>query len=719
MKNTYKTLLFIQLTLLAIFSLLIANTFTKNKILYKDTSSISIMSKINPTFDHSTEEKTTILEKNAKANGIMLTKIVWISEKELNLLTNDFTLNGYLDLDNQTELSTQEYLSNQGNTDSTAFDWIDNNMTIRIYPLDELHSLGVEGEYFVRSHNKSNIRNFMEDMNAESDLNIDQIDFNPLSDLQILKALFTQPILLAALIITIVSLMCSLIFLYIQSSKKIAIQVLSGYSKIQLGISLLKHSLKTVLFSILTSGVIGYLYMRYILKSFVLYKAFSGIYLVGLLSIVAIILFITAFWVWNFNRKNVIYEYIKEKRTYGLLITVSKIFQLVFLFLFPYLLVTTMNTVTSLHEFEEANSNWEDTQNIYSTSVQYVTSDYMEKRPYEEKIKTFYQENMDVFSIIDVSNYDHLSSGTPLYEANTTSKSDELISPDGRSITINATYLQWNSIYDKDGIKVNRSTIADNENSFTLLIPEKLRARTEKIKSKFYEEFIFRTYTIPHDIYEEDVERVEPEFNIIYVKDGQSYLTNNSSIEGDRDNLVIDPIVIVDTGNVDASQYRAWFSSSVFFKKAEGKTGYETIYPLLSSNGVADLIQIVTPIYNQRAKEIQENKEELYAYSSLMVFLLLSCFLCFYYFICSIFDKDQNKSRIRLYAGYSKFEIYVRMYFLWIALDLIVITTASIFFGLGAIPTLLFLLSMFILEILMVWILSMSNRMENKYDHFA
>ena len=409
MKKTYKILLFIQLTLLAIFSLFIANTFTKNKILYKDTNSISIMSKIDLTFNHSTEEKTTILKENAKANDIMLTKIVWVSEKELNLFTNDFTLNGYLDINPQIELSGQEYLSNQESTNSPTFNWIDNNMTIRIYSLDELSSLGVEGQYFVRSNHTSNIRKFMEDMNTESDLSIDQIDFNPLSEWQILKALFTQPILIAALIITVVSLICSLIFLYIQSSKKIAIQVLSGYSKMQLGTNLLKKSLKTILFSMLTSGIIGYLYMCYLLKSFALYRAFSIIYLVGLLLILILIGFITVFWIWSFNRKNLVYEYIKEKKAYGLLITVSKIFQLVFLFLFPYLLLTTMNTISSLRAFEQANSNWKDTQNIYSTSVQYVTSDYMEKRPYEEKIKMFYRKNSDMFSLIDVSNYDHLS----------------------------------------------------------------------------------------------------------------------------------------------------------------------------------------------------------------------------------------------------------------------------------------------------------------------
>ena len=261
--------------------------------------------------------------------------------------------------------------------------------------------------------------------------------------------------------------------------------------------------------------------------------------------------------------------------------------------------------------------------------------------------------------------------------------------------------------------------IADTENSFNLLIPEKLEKHTKEIKNKFREDFIFKTYTIPHDIYEEDVEMVEPIFNIIYIKNGQRYLTNDSSIEGDKDNLVIDPIVIVDTGNVDASQYRSWFSSSIFFKKAEEKTGYETIYPLLSSNGVADLIQIVTPIYNQRANAIQENKEELSAYISLIVFLLLSCLLCFYYFIRSIFDKDRNKSMIRFYAGYSKFEIYTRMYFLWIGLDLVVVTTASILIGLGAIPTLLLLLSTTASEILMVWILSSSNGMGKNNDYFT
>lgn len=719
MKKTYKILLFIQLILLAIFSLIIANTFTKNKILYKNTSSISIINKQNATFNYPIDKQIKILEENAQINKITLTKIVWISDNEMNLFTNDLTLNGFLDSSFSTELSSQHHFSNRGNTGLKKFDWIDNNETIRIYSLSSLNSLGIEGEYFIRNSEGQKLNNFMKSMSDETDLTITQNNYKSLSELQILNALFTQPILLATCLVTMLSLACALVFLYIQSSKKMAIQVLTGYSKGQLLRSLFKDSIKTLLFSILLSGILGFFYMYLKFKSLILYEIFFYVYLLGFFLIISVIMLITMIWIWYFHRKKNIYEFVKEKKQYDLLIITSKTFQLLFLFFFPFLLFTTISTLTSLNEFEKANSDWSETQGIYATSVQYVTSSYMERRPYEERIKEFYVKEIEFFSVLDASNYDVLSRGIPLYEANTRSKIDQLTSPDGRRITINPTYLSWNPIYDEGGERVDKSLLLFTENALNILIPDNLSEYTEEIKKSYSEDFLFQTYTIPHDIYEESPSLTSPEINIIYIKNGHNYLTNNSQIMGDENNTIIDPVVVVDTGNLDASQYLAWFSSSVFFKKEIGKTGYETIYPLLSKSNMTDLIQIVIPIYDQRAQEIKENREDLLAYFILILFLFIACILCFYYFMYSIFDKNRKKLFIKFYAGYSKGDIYASMYILWIVLDVLVVLLSSIFFDLGQIQTTVLVTLVIFVEINMILIMSKMNRMENMDDYFT
>lgn len=713
MQKTYKILLFIQLILLGIFSLTVSNTFVRNKVLYKDTSSISITNKSNSSFNYSIDKEIKILEENAKKNEITLTKIVWVSDNEINLFTNDPTLNGFLDNRFSTNLSSSEYFSNQENMGLKNFDWIDNNEIISIYSLDSLNSQGIEGEYFVRISEKQKLNRFTKSISDKTDLTITQNNYDSLSELQILNTLFTNPILLATCMIVMLSLICALIFLYIQFSKKIAIQMLSGYSKVQLLGSLFKNSVKPILFSTILNGVFGFIYMHFKLDSLIIYKVFFSIYFIGLFLLVLVILIVTMIFVVIFNWKNDIYEFVKEKKRYRLLTITSKIFQLLFLFVFPFLLFTTINTLTTLKGFEKANSNWNETQDIYATSVQYMTSSYMERRPYEERVKEFYIKEIDFFSILDASNYDFLSQGTPLYEANTNSEIEQLTSPDGKRITMNPTYLKWNPIYNKEGRRVNESHLLFTENTLNVLVPERLSEYTEEIKNSYLEDFLFQTYTIPHDIYEENTSLMNPEINIIYIKDGQSFLTNNSKIMGDENNTIIDPVIVVDTGNLDASQYFSWFSSSVFFKKEMGQTGYETIEPILYKNNMKDLIQIVTPIYDQRAQEIKKNRQDLLSYFVLILALILAYLLCFYYFIHSIFAKNEKKIFIMFSTGYSKKQIYGPMYIYWILLDLFVLLLASFFLGLGLLKMIGLVIVVFVIEVWMIWMMTKVNRMEN------
>ncbi len=711
MKKTYQVILFILITLIAFSSFFIANTFIKNKILYKNTISISILHDKNFSNSLSIEQQIKKLEEVSKYNKVELTKIIWNSADELSLYTNDFSLNNWLDTSDY-DMKTKKYLSND-EKEKVRFDWIDNREEVKIFMLNGLENVGISGEYFIRIQPETNLNFFSDQLNSEIGLKLLVNDYNALSEFQILKALFSEPILLIAIGILFLILVCSLLFLYIQLSRKIALQVLSGYSYLNVTHDLFNISFRTILMSLLISIVLSMLYMKAVLRSFAIFSNFIFIYIVGVALITISLLIISIFWIWRFWKKNNIYEYLKNKKKFEPLIIMSKVFQLLFLTLLPIVFINSKSIINDLNDFEKANTNWSQTQNIYTTSVQYISDSYMERRPYEQKLKKFYIENYNDLTLIDASNYEKLSNGTPLYVANTDSSINELISPYGRSIYVNLPYLKWNPILDMAGQKINKKDIHFKENSLNLLVPKKLEKYVNDIKEHYTEEFIFRTYEISHDIYEENSKKQLPEINIIIVQNNQNYFTYASNNLGDKNNIVIDPIAVVDTGNLDASQYLAWLSTSIFFEKKKDKTGIETILPLVTKSNVNELIQIVTPIYDQRAKEIDTNNKKLQLYYFFSVLIIISFLLCTYYFSCALYEKNIKKILLKIYSGYSRLEIYMPLYILWGIIDVLTFVLASFFSNFSS--GLTFSIYIIFSQILIIYLL---YNLEENNDYF-
>ena len=428
MKKNYNVIVFLFLLFSSILSLFIAVTFQENHLLYSGTEKLIIKSGTDFLENQSLENKIEVLEQAAKESQLPLMKISRSSNDELTIYTNDDSLGGKI-----------KYKKNQSAKSKSNhegwFDWVDNRKAVRMMSLRELINIGVDGEYyFVRAN--SDMFHFKEELKNKTDLIVEEDSFNPLSEFQVLKAIFSNPALLTGSLVLLLSLIGCLLFLSVGESKKTAIQLFSGYSKLDATLNLLIPKVKIIFLL----GVIFYF---------------------------------------------TVYLY--------MLLILTKLFQLLFLVCFPFLLSMTFNNIQKFHSYVKSNENWNETKNVYRLSQQYITNDVLEKRPYEIKLKNFYLKEMDNLALLDVSNYDFLySTGGSMYEANTHGKVDELTSVHGKSIVINPTYLSWHNVLDSDGKKIDKDDINRTENIFTILIPKNLKKYESLIKKSYTEYFLFQ-----------------------------------------------------------------------------------------------------------------------------------------------------------------------------------------------------------------------------------
>lgn len=708
MKKNYNVIVFLFLLFSSILSLFIAVTFQENHLLYGGTEKLIIKSGTDFLENQSLENKIEVLEQAAKESQLPLMKISRSSNDELTIYTNDDSLGGKI-----------KYKKNQSAKSKSNhegwFDWVDNRKAVRMMSLRELINIGVDGEYyFVRAN--SDMFHFKEELKNKTDLIVEEDSFNPLSEFQVLKAIFSNPALLTGSLVLLLSLIGCLLFLSVGESKKTAIQLFSGYSKLDATLNLLIPKVKIIFLLGVIFYFTVYLYMLLIFKSILSFPLFSLVYVTIILSVLLLLFIISSIWINIFYKNKQVYQIVNNKKNYSLLLILTKLFQLLFLVCFPFLLSMTFNNIQKFHSYVKSNENWNETKNVYRLSQQYITNDVLEKRPYEIKLKNFYLKEMDNLALLDVSNYDFLySTGGPMYEANTHGKVDELTSVHGKSIVINPTYLSWHNVLDSDGKKIDKDDINRTENIFTILIPKNLKKYESLIKKSYTEYFLFQRAEVPK-YYGEDGDTEVPRINIIYLREGQKYLTNDNEIKGDSNNLIVNPVVYVDTGQLDASEYSHWISSCIFFKGEKGLPGYETIQPLLIKNNVSDLIQLVTPIYNERAEEIQNTKETMILEIFLLVLLINSYLLCNYSFITALFDKNKAIIFNQIYHGFSFFEIVTRISYASVILDIFITIIACLFANISFFFATLVVTSLFLSDMLGILMISKNKWGDLQHD---
>ncbi|MFV0557681.1 MAG: DUF1430 domain-containing protein [Enterococcus sp.] len=634
-------------------------------LLYKDTTKISILMPETPKIVDP-ELQENFLEETAQKYNVNLAKYIYSDDEHLTIYSTSKNMNDQLHVihDKETITSNKDFI------------WDGSNIQIKINNFSNITETGIDGVYYVHNLEDQNVDRFVSEL--ASGLGEIKQENSKTYYLRVIaeNILGNYTLVVVFLLFFLVNL--SLFFMYLlKSTKKITILKLAGFSNW----STIKHLLKEpFVFSIVSSSIA----LMSVIASYSLFR--GGFYNAKNFTLVVIANLLICLLFWSLmtstivasSKKWKINNRIKGQNRQVLGLIFNQLLKVSIVIAILMMAIVGISKYKELQAYETKQHYWEKTENIYATQLRFITNNPEEYRPYEKKLKKFYLdavENKGLF-LIDTKNFEKLETiNQYVYEANTKNKLEQFISPRGRSIDINLNYLKYNPVYKPNGDKVTEADIVFDENVWNVLVPEGLKKYEEQLKSNFLDYFSFKKYLFNDKM---KGSKNGLKIHIVYVKDKQTYFSYNPAI--DSDNLKISlATAIVDTGNVDESEYGSWLSNSTFVK-AKDEDGYSYLLPTIKRNHVQSNIQNTIAIYNFQAQEIQNLKyllNTLYLLSGLLVILLGFT----YYNSIKLYD-EKNKKRIAIQElfGYTTILIYKNYFIFQLILGIVLIAVVGAFY---------------------------------------
>ncbi|MGL9793325.1 ABC transporter permease [Enterococcus sp. DIV1283b] len=652
-----------QLILTVFIFLSVINQLELNKLLYKDKEKITILVESNSMLREPQQQADFIIE-TANNNQIEIFKYIFSSDSDLKIYTNQTMKNGFTTLGNPNESSTDTLKSRKD------FVWTNSKIDLELKKFADIPETGISGVYYIQGNTQKQIHAFLRDINK---LGTIQTDNNDSYNLNVRKEFFDKYLLILVWFLLLVVNLAILIQFLIKQTKKITLFKLFGWSIQDTLSSFTIPIIRVLLLSLSTVSLIIVPYF------FIHYKGMPFIISFFSLSLLTTLLLITLYSICIYLSIKLIYRSNHPNNLKG---NNYSSFGIAFNLFCKLAVATTIIILGTsllkeqqvLVQHQNQNVYWEKTKNIYATQLRFITNDPDEYRPYEKNLKNFFNEatNKKGLFLINSSNYEKLSNGKPLYEMNTHSDIEQLTSPAGKSIIINKNYFAHSPIIDTQG-KSPIDKIIYSPNHLNLLVPDFLNKFEKEIESQYLEYFSFlRRATSASS------EPINAKINIIYVKSHQKYFTYNPHIDK-RDFTIVDPISIVDTGNLDASFYAAWLTTSSFVQ-TEKKDGFNYLLPTIIKTNTLPSIQNTISIYNFRAEELNTKKALIYTIRILLICLTVIQIFNVFSSYQLIVEKYRYSLHIKRLFGYSFIKLFTPIVMPIILLDIILVSVLFILY---------------------------------------
>ncbi|EOL49033.1 hypothetical protein [Enterococcus caccae] len=670
MKKICIFLLGIEMMLISLLLLNVSNNLSRNELFYKGNSKISLLLKQDKEKITSSEQQVDFIENLATKYNVSFYKYIFKNEQDITIYATDPTkdqqlilIKGHLPAKQSREKITSFPDSSKDTVGQ--FLWTNNNQRLTVKSFSTITETGIDGIYYINSTDTKKIVPIISELQQKLGDVEQYASFNQQHILLI--NLFANPILFISILVVLIVNLFVYSYYVIQNNKKLAIYQLNGLPSI----SKLGMLLKPILYSMIIFNALIYIgtffYQRLIYGGFYANLFFlQGLLIVS--SVLLLLFFSTATFILFIQKRKInLPDSLNGRKPLGLMIFLNNVIKVFFIVVILLAISQTIKSTNSLSIELASEKNWEKTQDIYATELRFITQDTDKYRPYELKLKNFYEvaEKKGLF-LIDATNYEKLSDGRYLYDANTNTLHEQLISAGGRSVTINTNYLTHNPIKKENNKPVSDKDMIRKKNTLNLLIPVKLKQYEKDIIANYLEDFQFKKNVIDSVSQKEDLSS-----NIIYVKNNQNYFTFNPTIEAKNQHSILDPIAIVDTNNVDASFYSSWLTRSVLFE-APNTDGYSYLLPSIKETDNLASVQSVKSIYNEKAETINNLKEKIFylkvSIAILFAVLTLNCIS----FFSAYFEKNKHTFAIQRVFGYSYAKILVRFVAVTIFIDLFV-----------------------------------------------
>lgn len=246
-------------------------------------------------------------------------------------------------------------------------------------------------------------------------------------------------------------------------------------------------------------------------------------------------------------------------------------------------------------------------QNLYTTQVQYTGEDdpvqYLEIAARSARLLAELEDKSGAF-VADFYNYQSMDdNGTPLYTMNGLQYPVE-IDPNGMCIRVSRNYFKHNPIETADGQDVTEQFVYDDL-TLNVLVPEKYRDMEDDIIAAYRDRFYFEKVEAENAYNKDaglsarlDIPKEDLNIHIIYVRDGQKYLSFRKDCAQQTECQVEDPVVQVYTANIHCNYAHSFMTQWVYFPSDAGDTAgaYQEIFPIVQACGAKKSVQKVVSL---------------------------------------------------------------------------------------------------------------------------
>lgn len=619
-----------------------------NGLLYKDKQRFSLLANESSEEDLLLKQRDRLIEQGQK-HGVQINKYIFANDNEVTIYTTDLTLGG--------KIKTQSASSKKGLESKEDFLWSNSPIKITIKPFSDVTATGISGVYYVQGKKLNALNHFYDGIQEVGEV---QGGRGGEYTVKLMNDVFSKGLLIIVwLILLLVNLTLYIQYLLRNDSRFSVLQTFGWYPKEVLNYLIAPFlKISVISFLVVISSVTAYFYLTS--DGYSTLKSFC----VTMLTTTSLLMVIYYVFTWLFlirqRRRKQVMSGVKGKNQGNLGIGLNLISKLMISIVIILMALFAMKTQKEVNTLQAQDKHWEQTKDIYALQLRFITNDYIAYRPYELNLKKFYQEASEKkgLFVMDAENYSELTDGELLYEANTENEHEQLVSPKGKSITINENYLKRHPVMTTKGEPAIDQIVVD-ERVYNILVPQSLQPFEKDIYKEYLEGFSFQKYLFD----EQNKGSVEGlSVKIIYVEDNQEYFSYNPELVHSyvSDLSIKNPIAVVDTGNLDASFYASWLTGQAFVSSPK-KDGFSYLLPEIKETNTLASIQNTVSLYNHKAEELRQIKTLLASLMTISVTLLV-IFICNVYFSYqAMIDKYKYSLYLKKMFGYTNRELYLPM----------------------------------------------------------
>ncbi|MGL4522397.1 MAG: hypothetical protein ACRCWQ_07600 [Bacilli bacterium] len=598
-----------------------------------------------------------LLKELAKEKNVNISKYVYTNQSSLIIYATDTTFEGKLRI---AEDATQiTYLTNLKNeTDNYSyFYYPTREKKLDIRPIDDVDELGIQGNYIIFTSDNRLSEEITEEFKnvayAEKYGSYSN-EFSLINELEeVYDSIFPFLLLLGVCVFACVLIVVKLI---LNKSKTIGILALHGYKKHQITqrFFIEMRKLLVVIFC-LSNAIVIALTVNFSSFAFIgEFLTYNSVLFISLVLVLIVIVHTTISYVlFRYNEKLLINNLVIFEG-YNFTVLIFK-YLVVMCALFSTVNITL--TKEKLEKFNTSEIHWKQAENVYRIVTNYTvpSSDLEKIRPVEKRAKQLYQQldNDKKIFLLDTKEYYLYPENKYQWEYNSGKYPFT-----AKRITVNQNYLNRHPIPTVEGNEAKNELIVEG-NILNILVPEKLKGSEKEIREEFLKLFLFQKIEVQQHYHEKINEPklknniADLNIHVIYIKNNLKYFTYNVA-NGARDNNLIrdNPIVVVDTRNVDDSYYYSRLTHSVYFE-SENNNPIEDIQPVINKFKMQSSYNSLDAIYNVRAVDIKKTKDSMEI--NLLNFILLFFVLGFiiYLITAAYFDGKRRTIFIKYTLGFS------------------------------------------------------------------